>query len=280
MKNILLGHGDHWSALYLDWDAGIEERVEGMFKEGLPKARFTAPWPDAEIVQMLRFEISGQSLALTCLVGVVSDEKMLRFLSCFPRLLVTEPWTLEVTELSEAYGFAEGMVVMEVEDGGELRAFAPLFGEERARWPSSGKLSVQLAGLALNLAIYPAEPFRITEGPLLALERERLRTENDPEAETLDHVMVHADSLRTLYCGDENDHAGLVGRIERVTALESSGKIPGGWLLHIEVQPDERPSGRILPVYAFPPALGDYRPQVGDLVQGTVWVQVSLPAQA
>jgi len=216
-------------------------------------------------------------VALTCLLGMVESQKILRFLSCYPRLLTTTAWTLNVAGLRDSYGSAEGLVQMEVPDEHSLNAFAPLFAGEMSRWAKGENRSVRLAALALRLEYFKAEPIKITEGPMLEMERDRLRNEGDEAgAAAVDHVTVLTDGLRTLYASGDTDHAELVGKVIEIQPLPATEHIPAGMILTVEVLHEEHDAGTILPVYAFRPALGNYTPTLGDLVQGVVWLQVTL----
>ena len=131
MSGETLGHGDHWDAIYENWGDKIAEFIPWLAKSSLPKAKADLPWPDSEMRTILHMEILEGDVALTCLLGMVESEKALRFLSCYPRLLTTTEWKLNVTGITDAYGPAEGYVELEVPEEHAFNAFAPLFAIER-----------------------------------------------------------------------------------------------------------------------------------------------------
>lgn len=242
------------------------------------RAEFSPPWPGSDFPSIVRLGRTRHRLIdLAVLLGVLPAEKRSVFLSAYAILMETRTWMLRVENISSDYGPFEGVVDMKAVSGALLRAFDPRFGENRDRWLCGQKSSVALAGLALRLEPFATEAIKVETGPLLDWERESLRAEGKTqEAAALDHVMVFTCGLRTLYCG-KNDHAAFVGCVQRIREIPAHDPLPAGWLLDIETVPDDgQPAEeRVLPVYVFAPALGDYHPQTGDLVQGTVWLQAT-----
>lgn len=274
-----LGHGDHWKALLPGWGDRLAEFIPWLTEAPDSVSKFSAPWPAPGYAGILRLtRDTGPHVELTALIGLLPNNKSLRFLSCYPTLRETRVWPLLVGRLSDSYGPFEGVVEFTLANGASLRAFDPRFGENRNHWRAGATQPVALAALALRVSPYDAAPIRITEGPLIEEERQRLHAEGRPdEAAALDHLTIYTDQLRTLYSGENHDHSAFVGRVDQVREIPARDPLPAGWLLDVELMPDEGqpPPERTMPVYAYPSALGAYRPQADDLIEGTLWVQAA-----
>lgn len=268
-----LGHGDHWQALGLEGEALIEY-LEQLTKEADGPVFFPAPWPDAEYDKVIQMRAQRASLCFVVLSGIDEERKLLNFLSAFPALTKTEEWVVNVEEVSAAYGHYEGVVCAKAAAGHGLKFFAPYFGTEADLWRRKGLARVALAGLALKLEKFAAEPIKITEGPLVEEAKRALRAEGKiAEADDPDfHVTVEMDRMRTIYSLN-HDHHQIIGRVMSATAIKPLPQFQG-WRLEIECMPDEAASGCRLPVFVFPPALSsETPPRKGDLVTGVVWLQ-------
>ncbi len=271
-----LGHGDHWEALGLEGEAMIEY-LEELTKEADCPVFFPAPWPGAEYGKVVQMSAPRSSLCFVVLSGVDEQRKQLALLSAFPTLTKTEEWMLKVNKVSAAYGHYEGVVCATAPSGHTLRFFAPYFGSEAGNWRKMGLARVALAGLALKLEIFPAEPMKISDGPLVEDAKSELRAEgkNEEADDPNFHITVEIDRMRTLYSLN-HDHHQIIGRVMAVTAIKPLPRFHG-WRLEIECMPDDAASGCRLPVYVFPPALGNEPPpRKGDLVTGVVWLQGSM----
>jgi hypothetical protein len=270
-----LGHGDHWQALGLEGEALIEY-LELLMKEADGPVFFSAPWPEAEYEKVIQMSAPRASLCFVVLSGIDEERKLLNFLSAFPTLTKTKEWVVNVEEVSAAYGNYEGVVCAKAAAGHGLKFFAPYFGTEADHWRKKGLARIALAGLALKLEKFAADPIKITEGPLVEEAKRELRSEGKiDEADNPDfHVTVEMDRMRTLYSLN-HDHHQIIGRVVAVATARPSPQFQG-WRLEIECMPDKAASGCRLPVFVFPPALGsEPPPRKGDLVTGTVWLQGS-----
>jgi hypothetical protein len=269
------GHGDHWQALGLEGDALIEY-LEQLMKEADGPVFFPAPWAGAEYGKVIQMRAQCGSLCFVVLSGIDEERKILNLLSAFPTLTKTEEWVVDLEEVSASYGHYEGVVCAKAAAGHWLKFFAPFFGIEADHWRKKGLARVALAGLALKLEKFAAEPIKITAGPLVEEAKRELRAEGKiAEADDPDfHVTVEMDRMRTLYSLN-HDHHQIIGRVMSATAIKPLPQFQG-WRLEIECMPDEAASGCRLQVFVFPPALGsDAPPRKGDLVTGTVWLQGS-----
>jgi len=274
-ENKTLGHGDHWKALGLGGEA-LTEYLGELMNEAANPVGFHAPWPGGEYAKVVQMHVAQSALWFVVLSGIDERERQLTFLSAYPKLAKTEDWVVKVDEVSDDYGPYEGVVVARAPAGHSLKFFVPHFLAEAEDWKTAVLVRVALTGLALKLERFDAKPVKITEGPRVEEAKAELRAEGKhQEADDPDfHVTILMDRMRTLY-SLYHDHHQIIGRVMAVTAVSAAPKFPG-WLLEIECLPDEAVSGCRLPVYVFPPALGDRTPpRKGDLVGGVVWLQGS-----
>lgn len=268
-----LGHGDHWEALGLKGDELIPfiNTIWQGSRNGRP---MPFPWPDEHFEQLFQTEYPQASLIFATLMGVPRKERVLDFISAFPILGHTNEWTLEVNEVLDTYGPYEGVISATVPSGHPLQWFAPYFGFEADQWRQLGKVRVALAGLALSLGKFAAEPIIVTEGPAIQIRRDELRAEgrhdeaDDPQLS----LTYHTDQMRTLF-SSQHDHHEMIGKIIECVPIRPSKEFHG-WRLEVECLPPDEGAEIRLPVYVFPPALVEgYTPRRGDLVQGSVWLQ-------
>lgn len=269
-----LGHGSHWSALGFAEAETLLPFLEQAVSHADSVEKFAPPWPGSPFTELLHREWRRGGLSFVTIEAVCEKEKVLRMLSAFPLLSRTEDWVVQVDGVEDSYGPVEGVVLGTAASGHPLQWFAPRFGLEAKHWRRGGVVRVAVAALAVSLARFPAEPFRVSEGPMVEMERERLRQEgchDEAEAEDL-AVTVEMSSLRTLY-SSFHDHHQFVGEIVSVHPICPLPELRG-WLLELVCLPDDLETGRVIPLYVFPPALEEgYEPQCGEVVQGVAWLQ-------
>lgn len=269
----LLGHGDHWEALGLKGDA-LVTFMQTIFQSAQPISHYAAPWPGGQFVQLTHWEWSCASLRFEVITGLSTAENSPTCLSAFPMVTHREDWLVQVNQLHGHYGPYEGMVEGEAASGHMLQWFAPRFGQEVDLWRRPGLVRVSLGALALRMRLFPTAPIVIHEGPVVELSKQKLRREGR-HAEADDpnfSITFTMQNLRTIYA-HTHDHHEFVGKlidVRPVTPLPQCW----GWRVKMVCLPDDLPTGHVLSMLVFPPALQDgYRPKIGDLVCGTAWLQ-------
>jgi tetratricopeptide (TPR) repeat protein len=278
-----LGHGDHWRALdnntddtayEKEWAKEASSFIENLIKKGKDTHTRKSPWKKTlknDLTQ--HFYKTGKTIDFTTIL-TKGEEDSFVFLSAFPSFAHTCTWILDVQSVSNAYGDCEGLISGRTANDHCLEWFAPDFLRYANDWSQLGLTKVSVSGLALQLEFNEAKPWVFKSGHCLEEERQRLRNEGKiEEAQKLKSVSIPTDEIRTFFT-DFHDHAFLAGRILELRKITTkTWKNLSGYLLEIEVLANELPTGYILPVYAFPAALGDYVPKKGDLVTGTIWLQ-------
>ncbi len=275
------GHGGHWAALGLS-EQTILDAVGAALERATSTADFSPPWPGDPMHRCLYCTTNEPDLAICTIVGQPQPKAAAQVLSSYPWLRRTSPWKLCVHEVTDIYGAFEGVVVGTSPHGASLQWFAPQFGLEQETWQQcvqAGEATVEVAGLALSMHHYPAEPIVVKTGPVVDMRREELRAEGrHAEAEDPDlSVTFLTSSLRSIF-STYQDHCEYVGKILYLDEVQAPG-LPTGWWIQLECLPDhENDQLRSLPIFVFPTALMDgYIPKIGDLVSGVLWLQGSNP---
>ena len=273
------GHGDHWKAIFLKWD---EKHSTGflshVYQHMAPHRRLKSAQPMQNYSNLMGLCYKAGDCEVMLIIGLLPEQKLMHMLSAYPAIAGENTWKLKLTQLTHEYGPFEACADFELPWEAPLKCFCPLFVEEKERWEAAaGSIEVNISALAIELKRFDAEPIKVDAGPLLELERKRLRDEGSTaEADALDHLMVSTDGMRTLFCGN-TDHASLVGKIVGLKKLEMTGMMLPGYQLEIEALPDYGQGWRNITTLAYLPALGAYSPKLDDLVQGVLWLQARLP---
>lgn len=271
-----LGHGGHWAAMGLEGDALMDFAVQTVRNTSFCDKLWESPWPNADYPMLSRMEAAYASLRVVALAGAGKGSKSLTMLSAFPTFTRTSEWVVEIGDTTDSYGPYEGTVTASAACGHNIEFFATDFEIQASNWRKPGLARVALAGLALDLVPFAAEPWIIREGPLVEERKKELReADRHAEAEAPDfHVSLPTDSLRTFYSMDDDEHM-LIGKIVSVTSVKPLPQFRG-WRLEIECLPDDIPSGHRLVVFVFPPAWKEAKPpRKGQMVEGTIWLQGS-----
>lgn len=272
-----LGHGDHWQALGFEGDDLIR-LLEEIAQAASQVENLNPPWPGAKMEKLVQMELPWKEISLSLLLGKPPKEESLHVLSAFPILSRTSAWKLKIDGVSDSYGPFEGVVNATADTGHPLQWFDPHFARNAAAWRAGGTVDVNLAGLALSMRRFDAEPYILHEGPRVEELRARLKAEgrHQEAADPQLSVTYGTETLRTIF-SSFHDHHEFVGKVLRV-AQTGLGSMVKGWRVELECRHDDHGTGRSLPVYVFPPALeAGYLPKKGDLVSGLLWLQGSYP---
>lgn len=270
-----LGHGDHWAAMGFE-DEALMRLIQEVAQAATVVHTLEAPWPDGEMEKLVQIELPWKEISLAIILGKPPKQEALNVLSAFPVLSQTTTWTLEIDEVSADYGPFEGVVKATADTGHPLQWFDPHFAQHAATWRAGGSARVGLAGLALSLERFDAEPILIKDGPRIKERRAELKAEGrlDEAKDPKLTVTYRTEKMRTLY-SSFHDHHEFVGKVLRV-AQTGLGSLVKGWRMELECRHDDHGTGRSLPVYVFPAALEkSYVPKRGDLVCGKLWLQGS-----
>ena len=276
-------HGDHWQAALPDHGPDdVEAVLHWVCREGkmAGEAGFDFPLPDGCTRPETVYALIHPDTPLRYLLLVISDtsrgERQNEVASGYPcmdgcvnriRVDALTPWANGI----------EGLVHGTSLGGASVSFFDPDFYKNRARYQPGQAYDFSVSALAYQLARAESDTLTITEGPMIQLEQERALAEN-PAADISQITSVEV-SLAELRCliGDDRipDNAEFRTVVEEVGYFEVEG-IGYYRLRGILMRPEEQNFEGYL--YVAETALAGYRPQKGDSVEGSLWLQARLVA--
>ena len=279
-----MGHGRHWSALDPDVEGLIERALPPLLQQGRLglTGTFVSVGHDgvARTEEVAEIVLGDGPIRLAALVtsDTTTPDDGRFFQTAYPLCWDGMPNAVRVErvvhpaddEILEAR--LEGVYCDDDDDVCALAFYNPYFFAHADRYQPGETYPFLLAGLAYHLAPAVANEIVVTEGDILELERERIRREDpDADASAVTSVTVSIDGMRYLFpdpaCPDD---VGFRTILEEVGFTEVLGmgvyRLRASFLHHAR-----RPLA--LYIYASETVLGDYRPAVGDRVEGTLWLQ-------
>jgi hypothetical protein len=269
------GHGDHWETLY-DVNAYVEDKLA----RDCQKSKLVSQHPCRDVkgnsercdeVACLRF---GDDRFANQILVVSDSSDSSRFLfSGYPVALdgVVQTVTINWVDPWE-YGI-EGWIHVTVTDTASVSFFDTMFFAGSDQLVPDQQVDVSFAGLAYWLRPIQMRSFEIKEGPMWELERKRRLEEGEPEKEADRPVEIHMTgaSIFLPRGGDEiPDDAQFQGVIDALDSFEHDGQRI--YRMEMVVMRPEDKEFRIA-VFASEHVLDGYVPQLGEDVEGILWLQ-------
>lgn len=270
------GHGDHWSALY-----DLENFPADIITRDLEDSNLVDQHPCVDVAhgsdraeEVFCLRRGNAPLVHDVLVVSDSQEDSRSMFSAYPVLLdgirhrVTldhfEPWP---------HGIEAWAHVRVTDAEVSVCFFDTRYYAGSTIYQPGQALDVSLAGLAYFLRPIQIRAFEIKEGPLWEMEKQRRLDEGKSEQEAARPVTIHMTGGTTfLQLGGRNsrDDAQFQGVIDDVRSFEHDGQTIYR-LEMVVMRPDDQ-SFR-LPVFVSERALDGYVPQLGEDVEGLLWLQ-------
>jgi hypothetical protein len=226
----------------------------------------------AEEVFCLRW--GNENLAHEVLVVSDSQEDCRFMFSAYPVLPngIRHPVTLDHFEPWK-FGI-EGWMHGHITDSGvPICFFDTRYYAGSAEYQPGQVLDVSLAGLAYFLRPIQLRSFEIKEGPMWEMERQRRLDEGDSQEDAERPVEIHMTGASIfLPRGGKNvrDEAQFQGVVDAIKSFEHDGQTIYR-LEMIVLRPDDNECR--LPVFVSEHVLDGYVPQLGEDVEGTMWLQ-------
>ncbi len=275
-----MSHGDHWEALFgADFPGRLAKLLPRFVQQGSLVRNVAHREASAGSAQKIwpYFALEYGEMPLRCLtvIHIDPEDKLNKVQTAYPFIREGKPADLEIADKTRNDEF-EAVLKCITRQGTSLSFFAPLYSSDPACHEDGQKYSFSLAALAYSLKKIQETEFTLTEEPALEIER-RCRQEQDPHADVADVKAVDFSiaQLRALIFrnGDSVDDAADA---EFYTVVESLSffvfeetdfcKMDVRFLLR---EGDELRTA----LYASEHVLSGYRPEVGDLIQGVLWLQ-------
>jgi hypothetical protein len=273
-------HGAHWSALSADVESLTDERIPEILRDGTlgyqAHARVTGP---DDVVRMEEVsELLHGSGPIRFMAYVATDATRADghrvFVAAFPVCWEGTTRALCIDEVTVDDGDVEAVVTARLSaERGLLWFFDPHHFVAPARYQPGTRIEFILAGLAYILRPASFDTVEVTHADLLKTHRQRM-VEKDPtiDPRTITSVPISFEQAAFMFPRpDRPEEAEFMTTIDQVDHFECLGfrfsRIWGTFTRSEDGEPLR------LPVYASPKALGEYRPKVGDRVEGAMWLQ-------
>ena len=270
-----MGHGDHWKAI-LGETGSIEEIVCKMIEQGkrMPAIEEQKEARDAHQPARVFYGIEYGAAALGGLAVIEQDtiKQAHILITAYPFLREGAPHDLEILAINDDPEYCEATLHGIDRDGAELTFFAPLYVNDSHILEVGDKYTFSMAAIAYNLTRVEDTELIITEGPSIEMERERVLKE-DPDADVsqINSVKFHVGELRSLLPHeDEPGDAGFQTVVEDVAYFHFDNIEICRMLVTFNLGDDRKVA---LNLYASENVLMGYRPQIGDPIRGTLWLQ-------
>ncbi len=275
-------HGDHWSAVYADTDRIIDEVIPRIVAEGTIGLKGTAPVAgedgvvrSEEVIELRHGEGPLRFITYIATDSSGTDESR-RFVTAFPFCWEGTARLLTIDEPRVAEGDLEAVVRARLGTGsGLLWFFDPHHFAHRERYRPGTEQDFVLAGLAYVLQPASTDAIEVTSGDMLRRHRERV-LEDDPTVDPASITSVSISMERAAFMfpqSDQPENAQFMTTVERVDEFEVIGRRFSRIWATVMRPIDEEGDPLLLPIYASEETLGEYRPRIGDRIEGVMCVQ-------
>ncbi len=275
-----MSHGDHWQALFGD---DFSERLAKLLPRCVQQGALVRHVAQREIFSgpeqkqkpYISLEYGEMPLRCITVIHIDPEDRLNKVMTSYPFVREGMPVDLEITDMIQDDKF-EAVLRCVTRQGTPLDFFSPLYGSDPAAHEAGSKYEFSLAALAYSLKKIEETQFTLTEEPALEIER-RYRQEEDPNADIADIQAVDFSiaGLRALIFrnGDSVDDAAdaeFYTVVESVSffVFEETNFCKMGVRFRLRDEEEMQTT-----LYASEHVLAGYRPEVGDLIHGTLWLQ-------
>lgn len=272
-----MGHGNHWQAISGDTEKAYTHWIPTILAKG-------------KLTDSKMFDFSdGESLPREeKAVGIVYPETPLRFLalvatdsvanpptnvlfSTYPLLFEGCPNSIKIDSVEDWGDPVEGIISGGTEGGAEVSFFDPFYFLNKSKYQIGTSYSFVIAALAYSLQKCETDEIEVTEGALIQIERERVLKESpDADVSKISSVSLSLRNACWLFPTGVKDDCEFRGIPKEVKSFE----VDGAHFFQIKLtltRPEDIDFDVML--YVSEPVLGDYRPKVGEAVEGFLWLQ-------
>ncbi len=272
-----MGHGDHWTALLGSIEKPLVNMLTTILVEGAlsPVTDEQKQYQDAHPAEntFLGIEYGDAPVGCLAVVEKFPEKNKNVLMTAYPFLRDGVPNVMEITDLKTLPQVCETTVTGVSRAGGVLSFFEPLYFRNRFILRTGGKYEFSLAAIAYGLEKLVETEITVSRGPILAIERERALKENpDADVGAIGSVKIDVSQLGTLIFMDDDfpEDAQFQTVVEDVDYFRFDGieicRMP------VEMKMGDNRNFRIN-LYASEHVLKGYRPQTGDTIRGTLWMQ-------
>lgn len=271
-----MSHGDHWQALFgADFSGRLAKLLPRLVQQGslVRHVAHREVSAGSEQERWPYFALEYGEMPLRCLtvIHIDPEDRLNKVRTAYPLLTEGKPVELEITDKTQNDEF-EAALQCVTRKGTPLTFFAPFYGVDPSAFETGRKYEFSLAALAYSLKKSEKTEFTLTEEPALEIEK-LCRQEEDPNAAVADVTAVDFSfaGLRALLF-----HADNAADAEFYTAVESVSyfSFEETEMCRMDVRFLLREGDELrTALYASEHVLVGYRPEVGDLIHGDLWLQ-------
>lgn len=271
-----MAHGNHWEAIDSKYSEFIAEMLPRICQEGevAGKNAFSHTLDDVPnkvgVAIGLRYLDTPLNFLALIVANIEPDSNLLW--SAYPVCAEGISTRLEICEIKPWDNGVEGTITANIPEGGMISYFDPYYFLNKDQYRVGEEVNVSLSGLAYLLNKSDQLEIEITEGPMLEIHRQNL-VKDDPtiDVSKIMSVPISMDGAAIYFPrGEDEDDAEVRFKVIETMCFKcverSFVRLTG-----IIMRPD---SGDVMiHVYASEEVLKGYVPQVGDNVEGFVWMQ-------
>jgi len=271
-------HGNHWKALCGDANQTAIRCIQKTCTAGKASrpvqfrstSANTTPAPERAIALTHPHDTAVRTIAL-----IASDSSRTpprNFLyTAYPALYDGCVNTVQIQHIRECSDGLEALIGAATEQGADITFFDPHYHLNKSRYKTGTTQNVIFAALAYRLHPAEQDEILITEGPSQELHRQKILEEN-PGADiskitSVSFSLKNACGLMPTEIEDDYHYRGVPQHISQLQIDELT-------LLQIRLTIlRDSESGFDILLYASEFALGGYRPQIGQDIEGVLWLQ-------
>lgn len=278
------GHGEHWEAIEGDTKKTVTTLLPVSIERGKVTggSEFNVILEDGTVRREKALGIVHGEMPLRYLVLVCTDstkgQPVNTVWSFYPLCAECVSHRLTIEKLHPWENGIEGVVSASTTSGAMVWFFDPYYFVNKDVYKIGKGYDITLGALALKLQKPAQNEIVITEGPLIELERQRA-IEEDPHADTSKITSVTLSLENLSMCmpsEDYPDEASYRGVVENIGYFETEGI--GFYRYKTTILKFGDDNLVSIYLYASESVLGDYRPKVGDNVEGVIWMQGTIGA--
>lgn len=276
-----MAHGDHWEAITGDAESAFTQMIPVVISEGKLIGTSRDFLFQHEDGQQVPERISGivhpqdamlRFLVLVCSNSTVSEKSHFLYTG-YPLLQAGSDAVVSLREIKEQEMPHEAIIEAEPSSGSIIWFFDPFYFLNREKYKVGETLKISLSGLAYIVREATTESIKVESGAMLEMERQRA-LEDDPtvDPESIKFVEISIKDSCWLMPQENAGDSEFRGIVEESTFFEVMGLNFCRMLLTV-MRIEDGDDGLKLAIFASESVLNDYRPEVGDRVEGVAWIQ-------
>ncbi|MBW7863227.1 MAG: tetratricopeptide repeat protein [Candidatus Hydrogenedentes bacterium] len=274
-------HGSHWATVTTDVEGFIAKNIPEIIAQGTVH-ELVRPTPVSmsqsdSMAAVIIEHGDGGHINEVCIniLDEKSENKQFILASAYPVGAMGPVNELAINRFLEWPGSIEGQIECVTRSGRTVTFFDPYYMEERQKITAPCVCEFELCGFAQKIGPAENHEFEITDGPLVDMERERVRKEEpgrDPDEIQSVTIRVASELSYLIPTEKYPDECQFRGVIEDVEWFDYYGLNMCRLCVDFNASDDHMDKISVS-LYAGQHVLGGYTPVLGDSVEGVLWLQ-------